>query len=434
MNCDANCDPQFLNPLNSDFRMASGSPAIKTASDGTDRGLLMFSITPLSWSFASTGGSASVTTTASGRWTASAAGYPWISLTTTGPLIGNASVGYTVAPSASSASRTGTILVAGIPHRVTQSGIACNPSLSALSQSIAALGGSSSVTLRQSAGDCAWSATSAASWIAVTNTPSSGTSDEVAITFTVATNASSNSRTGDINIAGRTFRVDQAGLSCGYELTPSSFTLPPNSVVGLTVDLTAAVSDCAWTAASNTAWLTITAGSSGLGSGRVTYRTDANPLNATRSGSLTIGGQTFGVVQQGVPCSQTLSATSGYVGPSGGLGSPVNVTSSAADCTWTTFASPSDPWITVTSAANQTGSGPVTWSAADNPNSTLRTGAISIAGQAVHRQPGGQELHLLAVGHRARLSAVWRAPDQSASRRARTTVRGMRPATPRGSP
>jgi hypothetical protein len=50
---------------------------------------------------------------------------------------------------------------------------------------------------------------------------------------------------------------------------------------------------------SNYSWITITSGSSGTGSGTVTYSVVANTTGSTRTGTMTIGGQTFTVTQHG---------------------------------------------------------------------------------------------------------------------------------------
>jgi hypothetical protein len=54
---------------------------------------------------------------------------------------------------------------------------------------------------------------------------------------------------------------------------------------------------CSWTASSSTAWITITAGSSGLGNGTASYSVAANSSTTSRTGTMTIAGQTFTVSQ-----------------------------------------------------------------------------------------------------------------------------------------
>lgn len=62
-----------------------------------------------------------------------------------------------------------------------------------------------------------------------------------------------------------------------------------------------ALADCPWTAASNASWITIVAGASDIGKGKVIYQVAANPDISPRTGTLTIAGQTFTVNQKGRP-------------------------------------------------------------------------------------------------------------------------------------
>jgi hypothetical protein len=56
---------------------------------------------------------------------------------------------------------------------------------------------------------------------------------------------------------------------------------------------------CAWTAASESAWITVTSGWSGTGTGSMTYSVAPNPGAASREGTLRIGGKAFTVEQAG---------------------------------------------------------------------------------------------------------------------------------------
>ena len=70
-------------------------------------------------------------------------------------------------------------------------------------------------------------------------------------------------------------------------------------------------SGCAWTATSNVGWITITSGASGTGGGQVTYSVTPNTSGATRTGTLTIAGQTF-TITQGVNPAITEYSGGGY--------------------------------------------------------------------------------------------------------------------------
>lgn len=68
-----------------------------------------------------------------------------------------------------------------------------------------------------------------------------------------------------------------------------------------------AAAGCAWTAASNTAWISITSGAAGSGNGTVGYTVAANTA-AQRTGTITVAGQTFTVTEWGIyPVVSTLA-------------------------------------------------------------------------------------------------------------------------------
>lgn len=56
---------------------------------------------------------------------------------------------------------------------------------------------------------------------------------------------------------------------------------------------------CAWTSVSNASWISITSGASGSSSGTVSYSIAANAGQDSRTGTITIAGQTFTVIQAG---------------------------------------------------------------------------------------------------------------------------------------
>ena len=71
---------------------------------------------------------------------------------------------------------------------------------------------------------------------------------------------------------------------------------------------------CAWTGVSNnTSWLTVTGGASGSGSGTVAFSAAANSSTSSRTGTLTIAGQSFSVTQPGINCTYAIAPTSGSV-------------------------------------------------------------------------------------------------------------------------
>ncbi|MBF0559730.1 MAG: C10 family peptidase, partial [Nitrospirae bacterium] len=83
---------------------------------------------------------------------------------------------------------------------------------------------------------------------------------------------------------------------CVYTLDSSNHSL---SYSGGTDSVTVKTSptNCSWTAVSNASWITITSGSSGTGNGTVSYSVSANTSSSPRTGTMTIGVQTFTVTQ-----------------------------------------------------------------------------------------------------------------------------------------
>ncbi|MCX5821945.1 MAG: BACON domain-containing protein, partial [Deltaproteobacteria bacterium] len=175
--------------------------------------------------------------------------------------------------------------------------------------------------------------------------------------------------------------------TCTYNISPSVHAFNASSNTG-TINVTPSSSDCPWTALSNAPWITITAGSPGTGNGTVSYSVSANKTGSTRTGTMTIGGKTFTVTQNGsTTCAYTISPTSSLFSssphptPFGDVGSTgtVAVTASVSSCSWSAASNAS--WITITpESAGGTGDGTVSYSVSENTGST-RTGTMTIGGQ-----------------------------------------------------
>ena len=83
--------------------------------------------------------------------------------------------------------------------------------------------------------------------------------------------------------------------TCTYALNSISQSVSVDGGGG-SVGVTAGIT-CAWTAVSQVAWISITAGASGSGDGTVSYSVQPNPGGVPRSGTVTVAGQTFSVNQ-----------------------------------------------------------------------------------------------------------------------------------------
>lgn len=167
----------------------------------------------------------------------------------------------------------------------------CTYTLSPTSLSVGASGGAQSVTVTAPAG-CAWTATTATSWISLTTPSGSGSGS---LNFTVAANPTTASRTGTVTLGGQTLTVTQAGLACTYTLSPTSQSFPKQGGTG-TVSVTSPAG-CSWTATPSDSWVTITAGASGSGNRSVEFSVARNDSAPPRTATLTIGGQVFAIGQ-----------------------------------------------------------------------------------------------------------------------------------------
>jgi hypothetical protein len=176
--------------------------------------------------------------------------------------------------------------------------------------SFSAAAGSGSLVVTPSASNCAWSASTATPWIALQPKTNSTVQP-----YTVAANTSGSQRSGNIAIAGKSITVTQAG-ACTYSISPASGIFAVNGGT-MSINVTAP-SGCAWKAAANAGWITVTGGASGSGGGWVTLQATAN-TGAPRNGTVTMAGKTFNATQNAPACgavdvSSQVSVVRGTIG------------------------------------------------------------------------------------------------------------------------
>ena len=172
--------------------------------------------------------------------------------------------------------------------------VPCDFAIAPASSDFTAAGAAATVAVTAGAG-CGWTAVANAPWIHVTSGASGSGNGSVG--YSVDANSSSTSRSGTMTIAGKTFTVNQAGaVACTFTITPKRASYGKGGGGG-SVAVTAPVG-CAWTAASNVAWITVNGSGAGSGNGTVTYSVAPLPgLPRPRIGTLTIAGRTFAVTQ-----------------------------------------------------------------------------------------------------------------------------------------
>ncbi|MGH9310565.1 MAG: BACON domain-containing protein, partial [Vicinamibacterales bacterium] len=342
-----------------------------------------FSLSAASQAVPAAGGSGNVNVTAPGScaWTATS-NANWLSITSGASGTGNGRVEFAAAANTGPA-RSGTLTIGGRTFTVSQPE-GCTYTITPDQTAVGNSGGQATVNVAAPSA-CSWTTTSNASWIHV-SAGGSGTGNG-AVQLTVDAN-SGGVRSGTATIAGQTFTVNQ-GSGCAFVITPTSQNVPAGAS-SVTVDVTAPGA-CAWTAASNAAWLTVSSGGSGSGNGTVRIDVQANP-GAQRNGTATIAGQTFTVTQESgcsfVVAPETIAA------PAAGMSSRVDVTT-VASCAWT--ASSGAAWIGVAPPGG-TGTGAVDLTIAANTG-PARSGVATVGGRAVTvNQESGCVYGLSATG------------------------------------
>jgi hypothetical protein len=251
-----------------------------------------FTISPESSSVTSAGGSGvvAVTTAAGCEWTA-ASNAPWIGVGAEGARIGSGTLAFTVAATTGPA-RTGSLTVAGRTFAISQ-GSGCTYGISPAAQTVASGGGAGSVAVATGAG-CLWTAASGVPWARITAGQSGA--GPGAATFFVDGTPTSLPRSTTLSVAGQAFVINQDGAPCVAVVSPPAVALDAGGGAGIfEVNIP---EGCGWTAASNDAWLRVTAGPSGSGDGTVGFSADPNPGPA-RTGTIVAGGRLFTVSQAG---------------------------------------------------------------------------------------------------------------------------------------
>ena len=244
------------------------------------------SISPASISYDWTGGTGSVNVVAPStcNWTATSHA-SWITITSGTSGSGNGTVYYSVSANPGPNSRTGTLTIAGQTFTVTQAAPSCTYTLSVSTNPSS--GGTVNINPQQStycAGDV----------VTLTAIPHPG------YTFSSWSGVdSSNGSAATVTMNGnRTVTANFISCSGTYTILPAGQNFGSGGGTG-SVSVTAG-SGCSWTATSNASWITITSGTSGSGNGTVNYSVSANTSPNARTGTLTIAGLPFNVMQIGI--------------------------------------------------------------------------------------------------------------------------------------
>lgn len=346
-----------------------------------DQAPCAFDVTPSTNTVPATGGTRTFTVTKtqgeSCGWTA-ASNSGFLMITSGGSGIGSGSVAVTASAN-TGAARPGTLTIAGRTISVTQDQAAgCAFEISPATFTITqASGASRTIAVTNTQGpSCGWTAVSNNNFLSITN-GSSGTGSGT-VTVQVASTGVQR-RQGTLTVAGRTVTVIQEGTPCTFDVTPETASVPGTGGTATLRVVNAQGNDCGWTAASNSSFLTVSAGSSGTGSGSVTVSVAANSGSA-RTGSLTIADEVVTIIQDAFGCALEVSPLATNV-PASGATSAFSVTStSGSNCGWTAVSN--DSFLAVANGSSGSGSGSVSVTSTAN-NGAARSGTLTIADRTI---------------------------------------------------
>jgi all-beta uncharacterized protein/BACON domain-containing protein len=274
----------------------------------------------------------------------------------------------------------------------------CTYTLSSTSFSFPAAATSAAVTVA-TASHCAWNAAADREWIALSATTGSGSGT---ITISASPNAAIAERSGTVTVAGHAVSVRQDGAEpppCTIDISPGSAAFDSSGGTG-TFGVVAPA-HCQWSAASDAAWVVVTSGAQGTGTGTVAYSVGRHVETVQRAAAIDVGGRRFTITQAGerAACTYAVSPVDLATCMSAPFDLTVTVTTQAG-CTWTS--APDAQWITVRSGAQGAGSGVILFRVTDNWDAP-RLGIVMVRWPAV---TAGQNVRVAQAGCRYAVSAA----------------------------
>lgn len=331
------------------------------------------SITPTTRSVAVGGGTSAITTSGSGTWQASASA-SWITVNAASGAAGTP-VAYRVAANDGIGQRVGYVYVSGYVHTITQEGHEAEVSPTKIA--VEHQGGSGTIEVAPG-GHYTWTARPNNNWLSISAT--SGT-DAGTITYSVAPYNEVATRSGTLTVAGKTVTITQTGRRMRLAASANSCDYQGH-VIPIVVE---ALSSTTWSAMANSPWLSIVDSDNGQnrkGGGNLSVAAAENPSYLPRTGTVTVGTETFTITQAGrstaaLSFSVSPTASSASVNGANGL---IAVTATP-DLPWS--AASGANWLTVAAALSSgAGNGNVVYSVSPNPTMSARTGTISVTPEA----------------------------------------------------
>jgi hypothetical protein len=165
----------------------------------------------------------------------------------------------------------------------------------------------------------------------------------------------SNARNASTFASGTAYlaEISSTTASCTYTINPAT---QYSYAAGRLAFSVTAPSGCAWTATTSDSWVHLIR-TSGTGSGTIPLAVDANTATSSRNGSVTVGAQTYTIVQPGSSCLGNYQLSADPSLASAGGTATFTVTAPSG-CPWDVELQNGDP-AEVTSSLTGTGNGTV---------------------------------------------------------------------------
>ena len=265
-----------------------------------------------------------------------------------------------------------------------------NITITAIGRTFDKAGGAASVI---TGGSGEWSAWTDSAWITLNRANGEA---GVSCIYAVGANFSAGTRIGRIYIEDKVFTVTQTGYEGTISPEGAEWDCAGGTgEIAVTVD-----AGVAWTAVANVDWITVEP-RSGRSSGKVEYRVAAYDETPTRSGSITVAGQSFAVTQTGVdvtlsPMEKTLDWRANAFEV---------IVGALATTQWTPV--PEASWLSVVDSGHGYGDSAILVAVGENPSAASRTGTVAVGSKRVTvTQLGTADLTLELTPREATASAV----------------------------
>ena len=240
-----------------------------------------------------------------------------------------------------------------------------------------------------------WEAVPSESWISIVGAASgTGSSD---ILVKVNPNTTCYPRTGTVAIGPTILTIEQEGLGCTLVTEKTIFPCEADETGGMGIIEVSPENGGSWQAECDVDWISCWP-EDGAGSADVYFFVeDVEDIGASRTGTITMGGQTVRITQRGYD----LSIDPAVAEVGGNAGAGIIGVAADPDAIWTAVAA--EPWITIVANSGEgVGSGTVRFTFTDNTTGETRTGHIRIAGEEyVLTQTCTLELKTAVVGEGA---------------------------------